>query len=106
MKRIKTQHEYHDADIIGFRWNESSELLLDVLLDGSWNSGYEGPVLMRFLDVRNREMIDSELTKLSARPNNPFLANIVGIRKLPNHHYLIDATPCSIQIDAGAMMEN
>ncbi|MEM6258692.1 MAG: hypothetical protein AAGI37_10315 [Planctomycetota bacterium] len=105
MDRIKTQHEYHDADIINFHWEENDELVVRALLDAHWNHGFEGPVSWRFISVRNRDVIEASMPDLTSKEKDASLANIAGIRKVSGGVYLIDATEGEITIEAASVVE-
>ncbi len=83
---FKTKHNYHDSEIIGYKW-EGNDLILQI--DPCYPST---PSEIRFLGVKDKNFIDQDLSKRDYRWHM-HKCNIYSIEKTNKHEFTIFIDP-------------
>jgi hypothetical protein len=89
MKRVKLQHEYHDARLTSVSF-DGDDVTLIAELDGHWNHQCAERAYLTFRSVKNTTDVRHKLV-LSADLMDARLSDeIIGIRKIHKTKYLIN----------------
>lgn len=89
MKRIRLQHQYHDASLKSVKFNDP-DVTLVADLDGHWNNKRAERAYLTFHSVKN---IAEVRATLSARPDEDVMEvndEMIGVVKLDKTRYLVD----------------
>ena len=84
-KNFKTKHNYHDADIIGYQWEED-ELVFQI----SRQHSQCVPSAIRFSGVKNKKEIDQDLKQRDYQVPN---CNICSIEKTDKQEFTVYISP-------------
>ena len=105
MRRLKTKHSYHDAEVRAVEFEASDSVVFEVELCGC--SGSPGTTVhLSFHGVKNmsevRSFIDSILKRAKEREQ---VAEIIGLARDDNQRFLIDMDEGALYIRAKSFTE-
>ena len=106
MRRIKTVHSYHDADIRSVSFEHNASVVFEVVLCGCSDAA-GATVHLAFHRVRNIDAVREFVDKLSAisgrRPGH--YAEIVGFVRDPDRRFVLDLDSGPLYVDAAGFTE-
>src|SRR5262249_14351854 len=105
MKRLKLQHEYHDARITAIRYRDTTDVILEIDLCGCCNPS-PGSATLSFLGLRNFQEVQQALERArEANAGRGSIDEIVAIVR-EERGYLLDlATVGGVRVDARGLHE-
>jgi len=105
MRRLKTRHEYHDAEVRDVSFGPADCVVFEVELCGCSDSPGQW-VHLSFHGIKNigevRNFIHTLLERAEGRPR---IAEIVGIARDPDRRFLLDLDQGPLYINAKSYTE-
>ncbi len=89
MKKIKSEHSYHDSEIVSFSFENDCDLVFEILLNSCWNNKCIERRHLIFHGVRNYFEVKEILDDTIKNKKTDTIDEIVDIQKLDSK-YLID----------------